>query len=86
MLAVRRVDGRTICGRRNSMTRLDVTTAVTGLGAATIDLDQAIRRNAEELCQVSLSRLPASGAMEGRCACRPIRAAPFPDTTILKQK
>lgn len=34
---------------------LDVSTTVTGLGAATIDLDQSIRRGAEDLCHVAIT-------------------------------
>ena len=35
--------------------QLDVTTLVRALGAATIELDQSIRRGAEELCQIAVT-------------------------------
>lgn len=58
---------------------LDVETRVVGIGAATIDLDQAIRRGPEELCHVTVTiacvgrdgrpvRLPA--ALRGILATR----------------
>jgi acyl-CoA thioester hydrolase len=51
MLAVRRVTADYFRPAKLD-DALDVTTSVTGLGAATIDLDQAIRREGVELCRV----------------------------------
>jgi acyl-CoA thioester hydrolase len=85
MLAVRRVAAEYLRpAKLDDM--LDVITHVTGLGAATIDLDQTIRRNAEELCQVHVTI--ACVGRDGRPVRLPtdLRQILSPDTTILKKK
>jgi acyl-CoA thioester hydrolase len=85
MLAVRRVTADYLRpAKLDDM--LDVTTCVTGLGAATVDLDQIIRRNAEELCRVTVTI--ACVGRDGRPVRLPVdlRRLLSPDTTILKKK
>jgi acyl-CoA thioester hydrolase len=54
MLAVRRVSAEYFRPAKLD-DALDVSTSVTGLGAATIDLDQSIRRESQELCRVHVT-------------------------------
>jgi acyl-CoA thioester hydrolase len=54
MLAVRRVSADYLRPAKLD-DALGVTTSVTGLGAATIDLDQCIRREGQELCRVHVT-------------------------------
>lgn len=54
MLAVRRVSAEYLRPARLD-DALEVTTSVTGLGAATIDLDQCILRETQELCRVHVT-------------------------------
>ncbi|WP_374650693.1 tol-pal system-associated acyl-CoA thioesterase [Dongia sp.] len=54
MLAVRRVTADYLRPAKLD-DALDVATAVTGLGAATVDLDQSIRREGQELCRVHVT-------------------------------
>jgi len=54
MLAVRRVTAEYFRPAKLD-DALDVTTSVTGLGAATVDLDQSIRREGVELCRVHVT-------------------------------
>ncbi|MBK8158116.1 MAG: tol-pal system-associated acyl-CoA thioesterase [Rhodospirillaceae bacterium] len=54
MLAVRRVSAEYFRPAKLD-DALDVSTSVTGLGAATVDLDQSIRREAQELCRVHVT-------------------------------
>jgi acyl-CoA thioester hydrolase len=54
MLAVRRVAAEYFRPAKLD-DALDVATTVTGMGAATIDLDQSIRRDAQELCRVQVT-------------------------------
>ena len=65
---------------------LDVETSVTGLGAATIDLDQAIRRAADDLCRVQVTI--ACVGRDGRPVRLPagLRRIFSPDTSISQQK
>ncbi|MBI2256965.1 MAG: tol-pal system-associated acyl-CoA thioesterase [Proteobacteria bacterium] len=51
MLAVRRVTADYLRPAKLD-DALDITTSVVGLGAATIELDQSIRREGQELCRV----------------------------------
>lgn len=85
LLAVRRVAAEYLRPAKLD-DALDVSTIVTGLGAATIDLDQTIRRNAEELCQVHVTI--ACVGRDGRPVRLPagLRQLLSPNTTILKQK
>lgn len=65
---------------------LVVATTVTGLGAATVDLDQSIRRDAAELCRVHVTI--ACVGRDGRPVRLPagLRRILSPDTSILKKK
>lgn len=54
MLAVRRVTADYLKPAKLD-DALDVTTLVRGLGAATVDLDQTIRRGGDELCRVQVT-------------------------------
>lgn len=85
MLAVRRVSAEYFRPAKLD-DALDVTTVVTGLGAATIELDQAIRRGAEDLCQVNVTI--ACVGRDGRPVRLPadLRRILSPDTTLSKKK
>jgi acyl-CoA thioester hydrolase len=63
---------------------LGVETRVTGLGAATIDLDQSIRRGTEELCRVTVTI--ACVARDGRPVRlpAPLRQTLATDTSVKK--
>jgi acyl-CoA thioester hydrolase len=77
MLAVRRVTADYLRPAKLD-DALTVTTGVTGLGAATIDLDQSIRRGTQELCRVHVTI--ACVGRDGRPARlpAPLRAALSP--------
>ena len=63
---------------------LDVQTRVTGLGAATIDLHQSIRRGAEELCTVTVTIACVSG--DGRPVRMPAAMRQILSLTLPEQK
>lgn len=65
---------------------LDVETSVTGLGAASIDLDQSIQRAGQELCRVQVTI--ACVGRDGRPVRLPagLRRILSPDTTVPKKK
>ena len=77
MLAVRRVTADYLRPAKLD-DALTVTTGVKGLGAATVDLDQSIRRGAQELCRVHVTI--ACVGRDGRPARlpAPLRAALSP--------
>jgi len=74
MLAVRRVNAEYLRPAKLD-DALDVATSVMGLGAATIELDQSIRREGQELCRVVVTI--ACVGRDGRPARlpAPLRAA-----------
>ena len=69
MLAVRRVTAEYLRPAKLD-DALEVTTSVIGLGAATIELDQSIRREGQELCRVVVTI--ACVGRDGRPARLPV--------------
>lgn len=63
---------------------LDVVTHVGGLGAATIELDQSIRRGADELCRVTVTI--ACVGRDGRPVRLPVPLRQILSTAIPEQK
>ena len=69
MLAVRRVNAEYLRPAKLD-DALDIATSVVGLGAATIELDQSIRREGQELCRVAVTI--ACVGRDGRPARLPV--------------